>query len=168
MITAGETRFIPSWSKYSSKSGHDIGVRRWIVKNKIFPSCGWVQRSVSTSLVWFIDGIGSLLWWCFRSPFCKYRKSKKWRPKTFHHNFFHRHAQTSKSSSLERGHNSKRGTAFTLFVDAVQKYLLRSDIWFSYVLYDEKFLWNWGLIYFQPIYIYTKNDQSWIRVHVVK
>ena len=51
--------------------------------------------------------------------------------KTIHHNFFHRHAQTSKSSSLERGENSTHKSVFILFVDAVQKYLC-IVIYFSY------------------------------------
>ena len=68
---------------------------------------------------------------CFRSGFLEYPKSKKSRRKIIHHNFFHRHSQTSKSSSLERGKNSTYKSVFILFVDSVQKYLC-IVIYFSY------------------------------------
>jgi hypothetical protein len=47
-----------------------------MVKNQKNSICGWVQGTVSTSLVWFIGGIGSLLWWCFWSVFLKIQNPK--------------------------------------------------------------------------------------------
>ena len=129
--SCGKYAFFPLYQKYRNKSAPDASVRRWMVKNQKNSICGWVQGTVSTSLVWFIGGIGSLLWWYFRSAFLKYPKSKKSRRKIIHHNFFHRHAQTSKSSSLERGENSTHKSVFILLVDSVQKYLC-IVIYFSY------------------------------------
>ena len=129
--SCGKYAFFPLYQKYRNKSAPDASVRRWMVKNQKNSMCGWVQGAVSTSLVWFIGGIGSLLCGCFRWLFLEYPKSKKLPCKIIHHNFFHRHSQTSKSSSLERGKNSTHKSVFILLVDSVQKYLC-IVIYFSY------------------------------------
>ena len=129
--SCGKYAFFPLYQKYRNKSAPDASVRRWMVKNQKNSMCGWVQGTVSTSLVWFIGGIGSLLCGYFRSPKSKIPVFWFWGHKIIHHNFFHRHAQTSKSSSLERGENSTHKSVFILLVDSVQKYLC-IVIYFSY------------------------------------
>ena len=60
-----ETTFFPTWSKYRNKSGLVGDCRLWIVKNKKFPACVYVQGCFSTSLRGCIEECGSDWWWYF-------------------------------------------------------------------------------------------------------